>query len=111
MRVLVIQELWWPRGRGGVLATHLTTKILARRGFEVKAVTGVAEHESIDGVEFFHEPRLCADNKLRLWINSYILSRERWFRKLVEWADIVYVPRYAYPVIPAAKRLGKRVVV
>jgi glycosyltransferase involved in cell wall biosynthesis len=32
-------------------------------------------------------------------------------RGLIRWADVVYVPRYAYPIIPLAKALGKRVVV
>jgi hypothetical protein len=40
-----------------------------------------------------------------------MVSKEGWFRKLVKWADIVYIPRYAYPLIPVAKALGKRVVV
>jgi nucleoside-diphosphate-sugar epimerase len=28
-KVLIVSEFWWPWGRGGVLATHLITKILA----------------------------------------------------------------------------------
>jgi glycosyltransferase involved in cell wall biosynthesis len=40
-----------------------------------------------------------------------MVSRESWFRKLVEWADVVYIPHYAYPVIPRVKELGRRVIV
>jgi len=109
--VLIVQELWWPKGGGGVLATHLITKVLVRHGFEVRVVTGVEEHEIIDNVVFIHEPRLRASNKLVLWFNAYMVSREGWFRRLVEWADVVYVPRYAYPVIPRVKELGRRVIV
>jgi glycosyltransferase involved in cell wall biosynthesis len=111
LKILIVQELWWPKGGGGMLATHLITKMLARRGFEVKVVTGVKDYEVINGVEFIYEPRLKAGNKLRLWLNTYALCREDWFRRLVEWADVVYVPRYAYPVIPMAKALKRRVVV
>jgi glycosyltransferase involved in cell wall biosynthesis len=110
-KVLIVQELWWPKGGGGILATHLITKVLVRHGFEVRVVTGVEDHEVIDNVVFIHEPRLRASNKLELWFNAYIVSREGWFRKLVEWADVVYIPRYAYPVIPRVKELGRRVIV
>jgi glycosyltransferase involved in cell wall biosynthesis len=111
LKILIVQELWWPKGEGGLLATHLITKMLTRRGFEVKVVTGVKDYEVINGVEFIYEPRLKADSKLRLWINIYALCKEDWFKRLIEWADIVYIPRYAYPVIPAAKALRRRVIV
>jgi len=110
-KVLIVQELWWPRGRGGVLATHLITEMLTKHGFEVRVVTGARNYETISGVDFIYEPRLRASNKLRLWLNTYMLFREGWFKRLIEWADIVYVPRYAYPLIPLAKALGKRVIV
>jgi len=80
-KVLIVQELWWPKGGGGILATHLITKVLVRHGFEVRVVTGVEDHEVVDNVVFIHEPRLRASNKLELWFNAYIVSREGWFRK------------------------------
>jgi glycosyltransferase involved in cell wall biosynthesis len=110
-RVLIVQELWWPKGGGGILATHLITKVLVRHGFEVRVVTGVEDHEVIDNVVFIHEPRLRAGNKLELWFNAYMVSREGWFRRLVEWADVVYIPHYAYSVIPSVKELGRGVIV
>jgi glycosyltransferase involved in cell wall biosynthesis len=110
-RVLIVQEFWWPKGGGGILAAHLITKVLVKRGFEVRVVTGVEGHEIIDNVVFIHEPRLRVSNKLELWFNAYMVSREGWFRKLVEWADVVYIPRYTYPVIPRVKELGRRVIV
>jgi glycosyltransferase involved in cell wall biosynthesis len=110
-KILIVHELWWPRGRGGVLATHLITEVLAKHGFEVRVVTGVRDYEVISGVDFVYEPRLRASSKLRLWLSTYMLSKESWFRRLIEWADIVYIPRYAYSLIPLAKALGKRVVV
>jgi len=110
-KVLIVQELWWPKGGGGIFATHLITKVLVRHGFEVRVVTGVKDHEDVDNVVFIHEPRLKASNKLELWFNAYIVSREGWFRKLVKWADVVYIPRYAYSMIPRVKELGRRVIV
>ena len=93
------------------MATHSITKVLISHGFEVRVVTGVKDHEDVDNVVFIHEPRLKASNKLELWFNAYMVSREGWFRKLVEWADVVYIPRYAYSVIPRVKELGRRVIV
>ena len=110
-KILIVQELWWPSGGGGLLATHLIAKALAKNGFEVRVVTATRRYEAIDGVEFAYEPKLEASNKLRLWLNAYALSREGWFKKLIKWADVVYVPRYAYPLIPTAKALKKMVIV
>jgi hypothetical protein len=75
-RILIVHELWWPRGRGGVLATHLVTEMLAKHGFEVRIVTGVRDYEAIRSVDFIYEPKLKACSKLRLWLNVYMLSRE-----------------------------------
>jgi hypothetical protein len=104
-RVLIVHELWWPRGIGGVLTTHLMTKMLAKRDFGVRVVTGVRDYEAIDDVELIYEPRLKTSNKLELWLNIYLLSRESWFRRLIEWADIIYIPRYTYSLILLAKVL------
>ncbi|RLG79580.1 MAG: hypothetical protein DRO13_05725 [Thermoprotei archaeon] len=46
-----------------------------------------------------------------LWPNTMRLVRMERFRKLVRKADIVYIPRFVFPVIPFAKKLGKKVVV
>jgi len=47
VRILVVQELWWPSGGGGLLATHLIAKALAKNGFEVRVVTGTRGYEAI----------------------------------------------------------------
>ncbi|MEM4452793.1 MAG: hypothetical protein QW182_06285 [Thermosphaera sp.] len=54
---------------------------------------------------------LSVRNKHGLWLNYSLLTKEHWFRKLIESSDIVYVPRYCYPLIPIAKRLDKKVAV
>ena len=53
---MIVRELWWPKGGGGILVTHLITKVLVRHGFEVRVVTDVEGHEVIDNVVFVHEP-------------------------------------------------------
>jgi len=109
-RLLVVTERYWPEGSGGELATHLILELL-RDSFEVTVVTGTRSPAGVEGVRYVYEPLLSARSKHPLWFNTLRLARSRVFEKLVERADVVYVPRFAFPVIPLAKRLGKRVVV
>jgi len=109
-RLLVVAERYWPDGSGGELATHLILELL-RGSFEITVVTGTRNPASIEGVKYMYEPLLSARNKHLLWFNTLRLTRSRAFEKLVERADVVYVPRFAFPVIPLAKRLGKRIIV
>jgi len=109
-RILVVSERYWPEGSGGELATHLITKLLADE-FDITVVTGTKEPERAEGVRYIYEPALSAKSKHVLWLNTTRLAKSTAFRKLVERADVVYVPRFAFPVIPLAKRLGKKVVV
>jgi len=109
-KILVVTERYWPEGSGGELATHLILELL-RDSFEITVVTGTRSPARVEGVRYIYEPLLSARNKHMLWFNTLRLARSRAFERFVERADIVYVPRFAFPVIPLARRLGKRVVV
>ncbi|MEM4888944.1 MAG: glycosyltransferase family 4 protein, partial [Thermosphaera sp.] len=52
---------------------------------------------------------LKASNKVELF--AKILANRRFAEKAVKRADVVYIPRFSYPVIPVAKKLGKKVIV
>ncbi|MEM4889504.1 MAG: glycosyltransferase family 4 protein, partial [Thermosphaera sp.] len=52
---------------------------------------------------------LKASNKVELF--AKILANRRFMEKAVKRADVVYIPRFSYPVIPVAKKLGKKVIV
>ncbi|MEM2483157.1 MAG: glycosyltransferase family 4 protein, partial [Candidatus Nezhaarchaeales archaeon] len=110
-RVLIVSERWWPNGTGGVLASHLIARLLRDAEFKLTVVHGTREPEKLSEVRYFYSSLLSVRNKHRLWLNCSILTKEHWFRKLISSSDIVYIPRYCYPLIPVAKRLGKRVVV
>ncbi|MEM4474774.1 MAG: glycosyltransferase family 4 protein, partial [Candidatus Bathyarchaeia archaeon] len=69
------------------------------------------EPAKLNGIRYVYSSLLSVRDKYRLWLNCSILAREHWFRKLVSSSDVVYIPRYCYPLIPVAKRLGRRVVV
>ena len=111
MRVLVVSELYWPEGGGGVLATHLVVRLLRSLGFGVTVVHGSQSPEVVDGVKYVYSDFLSVRDKFRLWFNCLRLGRNGWFLRLLRGHDVLYVPRYCYPLIPVAKRLGKRVVV
>ena len=110
-RILVVSELYWPEGRGGVLATHLIVKLLKSLGFSITVIHGARSPEAVGGVEYVYSDLLSVRDKFRLWFNCLRLGRSGWFLRLLRGHDVLYVPRYCYPLIPVAKRLGKRVVV
>lgn len=110
VKVLTVSEIYWPNGGGGELATHLILSLL-REGFEVKVATGTREPERLPGVNYVHEPMLSKGEKMFLWFDEMKMIRNPVFCRLVEWSDIVYVPRFSLPIIPLAKKLDKRVVV
>lgn len=110
IRILIVSEQCWPEGGGGILATHLITKMLAQQGFKVTVATGTDQPSRIEGVEYFIISHLKPRNKIKLWLNLASLGRTSSFRKMLKDVDILYIPRYCYPVIPLAKRLGKKVI-
>jgi len=52
---------------------------------------------------------LRANSKTELWIK--ILSHEATFENVIRDHEVVYIPRFSYPIAPVAKRLGKKVLV
>jgi len=110
LKILVISERYWPDGSGGELATHLIVDILSKK-FDVTVVTGSKNPSRLPNVEYIYEPLLSKWEKPLLWLNSLRLAGREEFKKLLREADVVYIPRFAFPVIPYAKKMGKRVIV
>jgi len=111
MSILIISERWWPEGTGGILASHLITSILRDAGFKLTVVHGTEKLEVVNGVDYVYTELLSVRNKYRLWINCYVLARQAWFIEAMRKCDVVYIPKYCYPLIPFAKKSSKRVVV
>jgi len=110
--ILVIEEINWPEGGGGILATHLILKMLSQvRELNVTLVSGTRRPATIEGIRCIFAPLLSTRNKVRLWVNLWILCHQDWFLRLVASSDLVYVSRYCFPVIQLASRLGKRTIV
>ncbi len=108
--ILVVTERYWPDGGGGELATHLIINIL-RKKFNMVVVTGTRSTSKASGVEYIYEPLLSKREKPMLWMNTLRLINNQRFQKLLDESDIVYIPRFAFPIVPFAKKLGKKVVV
>ncbi|MEM4977183.1 MAG: glycosyltransferase family 4 protein [Desulfurococcaceae archaeon] len=110
MRIAVFSEKLWPEGSGGELATYLILKLLASTGdFNLEVYTSTRNPAKIPGASIRTVGFLRASNKVKLFVN--ILASRRFVEKAIERADTVYIPRFSYPIIPVAKRLGKKVIV
>lgn len=110
-KILIISERWWRDGTGGIMASHLIAQVLQSLGFKLTVVHGTREPERIDNINYVYTCLLSVRDKHRLWTNCLLLSRSTWFLKALRECDVVYIPRYCYPIIPVAKKLGKRVIV
>jgi len=108
--ILVVAELYWPQGGGAELATHLIIDVL-RKEFDVTVVTGSRNIEVLPGVKYVYEPLLVRLEKPVLWLNSLRLMEAERFRDLLRKHDVVYIPKYALPIIPVARKLGRKVIV
>ncbi len=107
---MVITERYWPEGGGGELATHLILEIL-RKEFDIVVLTGTQNPTKLPGVQYVYEPLLAKREKVLLWLNTSRLASSQRFQKMLRESDVVYVPRFSFPVIPHAKKLGKNVIV
>jgi len=108
-RVLVVAERWWPDGTGGILASHLIARVLRDTGFKLTIVHDTREPVKLDGVCYVYSNLLSVRDKHRLWLNCLVLARRHWFLKLISNSNVVYIPKYCYPLMPIVKGFGKRI--
>lgn len=116
MKILFLSELFYPHGGGAEFATYLIAKQLIRAGHQVKVIVnafeGEPENDLVDGFTIIRK-QLFTDPisvKYSMLLHGGNL-REKWLADLVDWADIVYIPRYWYSAIPLIKRLNKPLIV
>ncbi|NAZ33111.1 MAG: glycosyltransferase, partial [Pyrobaculum sp.] len=109
--VLTVSELFWPKGGGAELATYLILQILAEHGFSVTVVTGTKNPVKIPHVNYYTTPMLRSANRLTRWTLMEVLSTTAYFKRLLKSHDVLYTPQAAYPLIPVAKRMDRRVIV
>ncbi len=109
--ILTVSELFWPKGGGAELATYLTLQILAEHGFSVTVVTGTKNPAKIPGVKYYITSTLRSVNRLTRWTLMEVFSTTAFFKRLLKSHDVLYIPQAAYPLIPVAKKMNRRVIV
>jgi hypothetical protein len=72
---------------------------------------GTKNPSRLSGVKYIYESLLSKREKPILWLNTLRLIRSQGFQKLLRESDVVYIPSFAFLIIPYAKKLGKKVVV
>lgn len=116
MNVLFLSELFYPHGSGGELATYLYAKLLSEAKINVVVVTNRFSGESdvlkSDNLTIYRLP-LFGESEYFKWLilRKFDVLFSSFMRKLVRWADVVYIPRFWYSAIPLAKVYRKPVVI
>lgn len=113
---MFLSELFFPHGRGAELATYLYAKTLSNAGTKIIVVTNRFGREP----DCSKEPNLTIyripmfkksdGNKYSILQRSDLLLSSS-VRKVFQWADIIYIPRFWFSAIPLARTWGKPVVV
>ncbi|MEM2506231.1 MAG: glycosyltransferase family 4 protein [Nitrososphaeria archaeon] len=115
MNILFLSELFYPHGGGAELATYLYAKLLAEAKVNVVVITnrfsGEPDYSDNEGFRVYRLPlfRRAENVKYAILKRSGILFSS-FLRKLIRWADVVYVPRFWFSAIPVTKAMGKPVI-
>jgi len=116
MNILFLSELFYPHGGGAELATFLYAKLLSEAGFNIVVVTNkfaadseVSKNENLT----IYRLNLAKDSGIGKFsiLQRVDILFSSFMKKMVKWADVVYVPRFWHSAIPLAKIHGKPVVV
>jgi len=103
-KVFVLTKLFWPEGGGAELATYLIVKEVLSKSFDVVIASGTRRPKSdvLRAVDYVHWSALESKYKPVEWLR--LLANTRRFTKLVERADVVYIPSHTLiPMAMAAK--------
>jgi glycosyltransferase involved in cell wall biosynthesis len=115
MNVLFLSELFYPHGGGAEYATFLYAKLLSQAGFDIIVVTN----------RFSGEPEVSKEGKLTVYrlpllgkigsgkyaiLKRFDILFSSFMRKMIKWADVIYVPRFWFSAIPLVKAFGKPVI-
>jgi len=104
-RVIVLSKLFWPEGSGAELATHIVVGDVLSKSFDVTVVLG-ARNPSPDVLRccgYIHWGALESKFKPLEWLR--VLSGTQTLRRLVEGADVAYIP--SHTLIPLAIAVKK----
>lgn len=107
VKMLAITPMYLPEVGGGALASHLIIDLLAKaNNLTITVLTRVQNPEKVKGVSYYYDPFLRLVNKR--YIPPSCLTKR--YQKIIEKHDVVYIA-YAFPLIPVAKKFGKKTIV
>jgi glycosyltransferase involved in cell wall biosynthesis len=106
MKILVFTKLYWPEGGGAELATHLVVGLLSRH-FDISVVSGTARPEPavLRQVRYLQWNALRSRYKPDEWLRLLAGARHVW--RLLERADVVYIPSHTLMPLAIAAKLAK----
>jgi len=114
MNVLFLSELFHPHGSGAEFATYLYANILSEEDFSVIVVTnrfvGEPEVSKNGNLTTYRLPLFKNESIKYSMLERFDVLFSSFMRKLMKWADVVYIPRFWYVAILLAKAYGKPVV-
>ena len=115
MNILFLSELLYPHGSGAELATYIYADLLSKSDFNVRIVTNKFVGEEVvsktDHLEIYRLPLFKNIENPKYYILKRIdVLLSTFLRKMLKWADVVYVPRFWFSAIPLAKAMGKPVI-
>ena len=115
MRILFLSELFFPHGGGAEFATYLYAKLLSKAGYDVLVITNRFRGESdvykSRNLTIYRLPLLSNVKSVKFSILRRLdIISSVFMRKLLRWANMVYVPRFWFSAIPFAKSFGKPVI-
>jgi len=114
MNVLFLSELFYPHGGGAELATYLYANLLSREDFNVVVVrnkfAGDTEVSKNGNLTTYRLSLLKNESVKYSMLKRFDVLFSSFMRKLMKWADVIYIPRFWYAGILLAKAYGKPVV-
>jgi glycosyltransferase involved in cell wall biosynthesis len=115
MNILFLSELFYPHGGGAEYATFLYAELLSQAGFNITVVTNKFNEESEvlrhGKLTIYRLPLLGKSGSVKYAIlKRFDVLFSGFMRKMMKWADVIYIPRYWFSAIPLAKVFGRPIV-
>jgi len=110
-----LSELFYPHGGGAELSTRLYADLLSKANFNVVVLTnrfsGEPEVSKKGNLTIYRLPLFRRNGSVKYSIlKRFDVLFSSFVKKMMKWADWVYVPRFWYSAIPLAKAYRKPVI-
>lgn len=116
MKILILSELFYPHGSGGELATFLHSNLLNKAGHDLTIIThrfpGEPDFSCHGKIQIYRIPLFGSNREDKYsTLKRLDLLLTSFFKKFIQLADVVYIPKFWYSAILLAKLYNKPVVV